>query len=265
MRKRFSFFYFLFLLTSCVYHDLDRPVIDCALAGPSLTLASVVPASTCGARDGRIQVIATGGEQPYTYVLNNDVQGSGDFQDLTAGIYSVGVIDANGCDTLITNVTVEAEDFTFTADVTKDSVCEGNSGVIVLTVEEVNPPYAYQLDNGSFNETSTFMAVSHGDHTVTIRDGQDCIVSLHMTVPRGITGTSWSADILPVIKTSCAITGCHNGSSRPDLRDYNKAKSYAGQIKSMTQDRRMPYDGTPLKQSDIDKIGCWVDDGAPNN
>lgn len=265
MRKPFSFSCFLFLLTSCVYHDLDRPVIDCTLAGPSLTLQSVTPASTCGAHDGRIQVIATNGEQPYTYLLNNIAQSSGDFQALTAGIYSVGVMDARGCDTVITNVTVEAEDFTFTAQVSKDSICEGNSGVITLSVEEINPPYVYQLDNGSFLANSTFMAVSHGDHTVTIRDGQDCIVSLHVTVPRGITGTSWSADVLPVIKTYCAITGCHNGSSRPDLRDYNKAKSYAGQIKSMTQDRRMPYDGTPLKQSDIDKIGCWVDDGAPNN
>ena len=240
-------------------------MIDCTIAGPSLTLASVVPASTCGSRDGRIHVVAAGGEQPYTYLLNNTAQSSGDFQDLAAGIYSVGVMDVNGCDTVITNVAVTAQDFEFTAEVTKDSLCEANSGIIVLSVEEVNPPYAYQLDNGTFAASNTFMTVSHGDHTVTIRDGHDCMVSLHVTVPRGITGTSWSTDIYPVIETYCALSGCHNGSARVDLRPYNNARTYAQQIKSMTQDRSMPYDGTPLKQSDIDKIACWVDDGAPNN
>lgn len=262
MRKLFPFF---FLLTGCVYHDLDRPVIDCTLVGPSLTLASVTPAATCGSLDGRIQVTAAGGEQPYTYLLNNTVQGAGDFQNLAAGIYAVGVIDAKGCDTLLTNILVGAQDFTFAAEVTKDSLCEENSGVIALQLEEVNPPYAYQLDKGSFGTSKIFTAVAHGDHTVTIRDGRDCTVALNITVPRGITGTSWATDIRPLMVTYCALSGCHNGSSRPDLRDYARAKSYAGQIKSMTQDRRMPFDGTPLKQRDIDVIGCWVDDGAPNN
>jgi hypothetical protein len=265
MRRLFYFSYSLFLLTSCVYHDLDKPVIDCTIAGPSLALESVTPASTCGSLDGRIRVVAAGGEQPYTYLLNNTAQSSGDFQDLAAGIYSVGVMDVNGCDTIVTNVTVTARDFTFTAEVTKDSLCEANSGIIILSVEEVKPPYAYRLDDGVFAASNTFMAVSHGDHTVTIRDGLECMVSLHVTVPRGITGTSWSTDIRPVMETYCALSGCHNGSARVDLRNYTNARSYAHEIKSMTQDRSMPYDGSPLKQSDIDKITCWVDDGAPNN
>jgi hypothetical protein len=262
MRKLFFLF---FLLTSCVYHDLDKAVIDCTLVGPSLTLEVVTPATTCGSLDGSIRVTAAGGEQPYTFLLNNTVQEAGDFQHLTAGIYSVGVMDANGCDAAVTNILVGARDFTFAAEVTKDSLCEGNSGIIALQVEEVNPPYAYQLDNGGFGTTRTFTAVAHGDHTLTIRDSDDCTVSLNVTVPRGITGTSWATDIRPLIVTYCALSGCHNGTARVDLRDYNKAKIYAGEIKSMTQDRSMPFDGTPLKQSDIDKIGCWVDDGAPNN
>lgn len=265
MRKFFFFYSFLFLLTRCVYHDLNNPVIDCTVAGPSLTLESVTPATTCDSLDGRIRVVAGGGEQPYTYLLNNTAQGAGDFQNLAAGIYSVGVIDAHGCDSVMTNITVAAQDFTFTAEVTKDSLCEGNSGIIVLSVEAVNPPYAYQLDDGAFGASNTFTAVGHGDHAITIRDSRDCIVALHITVPRGVTGTSWSTDIRPVMETYCALSGCHNGASRVDLRDYNKARIHAGEIKSMTQDRSMPFDGTLLKQSDIDKIACWVDDGARNN
>jgi hypothetical protein len=64
---------------------------------------------------------------------------------------------------------------------------------------------------------------------------------------------------------SCALTGCHNGVSRPDLRIYANAKKYSYQIKEFTQDRSMPFDGPPLQQSEIDLITCWVDDGALEN
>jgi hypothetical protein len=192
-------------------------------------------------------------------------QNSGDFNNLAAGIYSIGVADINGCDTVISNVTVMAEDFSFEAKVIKDSLCEGNSGSIELDVISGNPPYSYKLDNGSFTDLNVFNSICQGDHTITIRDNVDCIVSLHVTVPRGDTGIRWSTDIRPLVETYCSLSGCHNGTSRPDLRQYDKAKYYAADMKTMTQDRSMPFDGIPLQQHQIDIIACWVDDGAPNN
>lgn len=75
---------------------------------------------------------------------------------------------------------------------------------------------------------------------------------------------SWQADVLPIIQQSCAISGCHNGISRTDLRRYELAKANASDIKAFTQDRSMPFEGT-ITQQQIDLIGCWVDAGAPQN
>jgi hypothetical protein len=75
---------------------------------------------------------------------------------------------------------------------------------------------------------------------------------------------SWQNDILPIMTTACATSGCHNGVSRRDWRDYNEVKQYADVIKRKTQDRSMPFDA-PLPQHQIDLIACWVDGGALNN
>ena len=76
---------------------------------------------------------------------------------------------------------------------------------------------------------------------------------------------SWQKDILPIMKTSCASVGCHDGISRLDWTDYSEVKRYAAQIKQRTKDRSMPFDGSPLPEEQINLIGCWVDSGAKGN
>lgn len=75
---------------------------------------------------------------------------------------------------------------------------------------------------------------------------------------------SWQSDILPIMTTSCALASCHDGITRLDWRNYDQVKLYAAQIKRQTQDKSMPIDA-PLSQHEIDLIGCWVDNGAPQN
>jgi hypothetical protein len=76
--------------------------------------------------------------------------------------------------------------------------------------------------------------------------------------------TSWQNDILPIMTASCATSGCHDGISRRDWTNYNEVKTYSASIKTRTQNKSMPFDG-PLPQDQIDKIVCWVDNGALNN
>lgn len=76
--------------------------------------------------------------------------------------------------------------------------------------------------------------------------------------------TSWQNDILPIMTTSCATNGCHDGISRRDWTNYNEVVTYAASIKARTQNKSMPFDG-PLPQDQINKIACWVDNGALDN
>jgi hypothetical protein len=263
MKKLSPFIVPFLLLVSCVSHDLNKTV-DCSLSDLSLSINSVAMATSCSTTDGSIYIEVSGGKQPYAYLLNNEVQPSGTFTNLHAGIYSVGVRDANGCDTVLTNITVMAKDFSFTTQLQADDQCLSDNGSVVIEVSQGNPPYNYSIDGGGFSEINTFAGLSNGDHVIVVKDNQECTIALNVTVPRGTTGVSWLSDIKPILEKSCAISGCHNGITRTDLRIYNNAKKHAAEIKSLTRDRSMPFDGSIL-QSQIDLISCWVDDGAQEN
>jgi hypothetical protein len=251
------------LLVSCVSHDLNHAV-DCSLSDLSLSINSVTTATSCSTTDGSIYIEVSGGKQPYVYLLNSQEQPSGTFTNLHAGIYSVGVRDANGCDTVLTNIIVMAKDFSFASQLEPDDQCLSDNGSVVIEVSDGNPPYNYSIDGGGFSETNTFSGLSNGDHLIIVKDNQECTIALNVTVPRGNTGVSWTSDIKPIIEKSCAVSGCHNGITRTDLRLYSNAKKHAVEIKSLTRDRSMPFDGS-IPQSQIDLISCWVDDGALEN
>lgn len=77
---------------------------------------------------------------------------------------------------------------------------------------------------------------------------------------------SYSSTIRPLIDNNCMP--CHNGDGKepfaPDLRTYNSVKGIAGLIKEVTQNRRMPKDGS-LSSEELNAIKCWVDQGGLNN
>ena len=262
MRKYLAVSVLSLLVLSC--GDEEDPV-DCETQGPILSLGIVTDATSCSIADGVINVSATQGKEPYEFSLNDSPgQASGQFNNLSAGIYTVNLKDANGCTSSIENVTIKASDFTFNADIVADNSCLGSNGSVTINVESGNPPYTYRIGNGSFSDVNTFAGLSTGNHSVTVKDNNGCSITLSLTVPRGQSGVSWANEIKPIMENSCALSGCHNGSSRPDLRKFENAKFYAKTMKSKTQDRSMPRDGT-LTQQQIDLIACWVDDGALQN
>jgi hypothetical protein len=242
------------ILISVMFGCSDDPApVDCEVDGPVISLGAVVDAASCSVATGSIKVSASGGKEPYQFFVNDSPsQNAGQFDALAAGIYTVQVKDANGCIASVENVLVKALDFTFTASINADQSCLSGDGQITVEVSDGNPPYTFKLGTGSFGSENTFTGLSTGNHTIIVKDNKDCSI------------TSWETQIKPIMESSCAKSGCHNGSSRPDLRTFQNAKFYAKSIKSKTQDKSMPQEGT-LTQQQIDLIACWVDDGAINN
>jgi hypothetical protein len=81
---------------------------------------------------------------------------------------------------------------------------------------------------------------------------------------------TYSKDIEPIITNSCALTGCHipNGTGS-DFTTFDGVKEAAdnGSLKKRMIDGNpsfMPPAGK-LPQSDLDKVICWLNAGAPNN
>lgn len=74
---------------------------------------------------------------------------------------------------------------------------------------------------------------------------------------------SFVMDIQPIINSKCIM--CHNGSQPiPDFRTYQVIKNNASKVKELTAARIMPKEGS-LSDAQIKLIGCWVDNGAPDN
>jgi len=70
-----------------------------SLYQPNLLTASstTVPATSCSSNDGSINITVSGGTPPYSYYLNGSLYTAGTFNNLSAGTYGIGIIDANGC------------------------------------------------------------------------------------------------------------------------------------------------------------------------
>lgn len=264
--RRFFFLIFLPLCwVSCVYHDTAVAPDNCSKSNLHVVLDSVRSATSCTIRDGGIYISVSGGIPPYSFYLNDVAASGGSFENLGPGIYSVTVFDFKGCDTTLTNLSVPSDGVSFTAAIQEDRRCLGNDGAVTIEIIEGNPPYQFSIDGGPFNDTNTFTGLSHGEHRVEVKDNDACVISLNVNVPRGQTGVSWSNDIRPIMETYCAVSGCHNGTSRSnDFRKYSSVRFYSKSIRSKTQERSMPFDRS-LTQDQIDIIACWIDDGMPEN
>jgi hypothetical protein len=86
----------------------------------------------------------------------------------------------------------------------------------------------------------------------------------------GSTATvSYSKTIAPMVAASCAILGCHKGSSPAlgiGLDTYAGLKSFADLCNSAIQNGTMPIgDGAALTAADKKNFQDWVNAGEPNN
>jgi hypothetical protein len=241
----------------------DEPAIDCEKSGLIINVDQITHATSCSSNDGSVQFSIIGGAEPYKLFLNGQaIESSGSINNLMAGVHSISVTDGNNCTFFLDNLSITAEDFSFTSTIQPNTSCSSGTGAFIIDVTGDNPPYSFKLGNVDFTTNNSFSGLKSGNHIIAVRDNNNCIVDLNVLIPQGFTGTSWANDIKPILEKECAISGCHNGTSRSnDFSNYNSAKSFAASIKSKTQDRSMPFDGT-LTQNQINLIACWVNEGA---
>jgi large repetitive protein len=152
-----------------------------------LAATGVSNPAICTATNGRIQITPTSGTAPYTYVLNGSSNATGQFINLAAGSYTVGISDANGCN-ITTSVAVAADNrpVTITPTVTNTS-CRTNDGRIDLTATGSTNTFQYTLSStpAVTNTTGQFVALSTGNYTVTVVDGNGCRATTTAAVSNG--------------------------------------------------------------------------------
>ncbi|HMJ68503.1 MAG TPA: SprB repeat-containing protein [Cyclobacteriaceae bacterium] len=259
-------FIFLFAFERCAYNDINIE-FDCSSSTLAIELQSKTDVSSCRAIDGAITAIGSGGLEPYSFNINGgEYQTNSTFIDLGPGTYSVRVKDANNCWKSI-DVSISAAGSTLDATVQTgaDNQCSSDNGTATVTVTGGVGPYQYQIDSKGYGPSNVFADLKEGQHVVVIKDDEGCQRTLSVRIAHGPTGISYSAQIKSIITTNCALSGCHGaGTGARDWTVFANVKSHASNIKTRVSNHTMPPT-QPLKQSDIDLISCWVDDGALEN
>jgi gliding motility-associated-like protein len=147
------------------------------IAEPATALSGAITSQTDvsvnGGNDGSVTIAGSGGTSPYQYKLDAGVyQVSGTFSSLTAGSYTVTVQDANLC-TFDVFVTIIQPNIPLSGTISSQSdvsCFSGADGSITVTGLNGYPPYDYSLNGGVYQSSGTFLSLTAGPYTVTVRD-----------------------------------------------------------------------------------------------
>lgn len=159
-----------------------------------LSIDRVITDVSCfGGNDGTIDVTVNGGTSPYSYNWGHG-PASEDINTLTAGTYSLNVMDAEGCEADSIFTVTEAIILSATVDSNQVTCVGGNDGTITF----IGPfggsgSYEYTINGGSFWQSSAnFTSLTAGTYDVRIRDAAAplCFIvldpSLNLSEPNDI-------------------------------------------------------------------------------
>lgn len=149
--------------------------------GIAITSIQTQSVSCFGGSNGSATVNVTGGTIPYTYTWVPSVSSTSFATNLSAGSYTVFIMDNASCTaSTVVNIT-QASDFTLS--ITSNSVsCNGGSnGSAIVNVSGGTPAYSYTWlpSGGNANSTSNLSA---GTYTVLISDANACSTSTNINI-----------------------------------------------------------------------------------
>ena len=169
--------YLVNVVDSTLCEVTDTVVVD----ENNLSISSSFNNPLCyGDSTASASITVLGGYAPYTYTWFPSNIDSSFISNLTAGLYSVQVTDANNCtvsDTFLIN-----QPLPITIDDSLVNVsCFGNSnGLISVSVNGGVFPYSYYWNTG--DSTSNIINISYGSYQLTVTDSNNCITVETITV-----------------------------------------------------------------------------------
>lgn len=155
--------------SGCINTKIDT------IVNPNGPLVTAMATSTsCGNTNGVITAAGSGGNPPLQYSINGTVfQSSNVFNGLTAGTYTVTVLDALLCYQTTTAVVTNGT-FPKVTAFTIAASCNTSNGVVVASGTSGTTPYQYSIDGVTFQSSNTFTGLAAGAYDVTIQDASGC-------------------------------------------------------------------------------------------
>jgi len=148
----------------------------------NLSLTKATDPLCTGETNGKIEILASGGNSGYVYFLDNvEKNMSGLFTDLTESEYALRVVDRKSCKQSITPVKLTWPKSLGARVQVENPKCVGdNNGKITLMVAGGNAPYSAktQSDSLNFKESQSYEKLIAGKYQYSITDKNGCKLSL---------------------------------------------------------------------------------------
>ncbi|MBL0314976.1 MAG: T9SS type A sorting domain-containing protein [Flavobacteriales bacterium] len=146
-----------------------------------LTFTSEAANIACfGNNNGAIAVTAAGGTEPYAYSINGiDYVPAPDFTGMSAGIYDVYVMDANGCQSseLAAEEITEPAELITSVSTTAELCYQSCNGTITMTTTGGTGQYFYSYNQGPVSATNPIENLCPGMYSVVAYDENGCETS----------------------------------------------------------------------------------------
>lgn len=171
----------------------------------SLSTSSTKTDVNCfGQTTGVINVVASGGTSPYTYLWNNG-NTTASINNIAAGSYAVTVTDANGCtSTSSVIISQPLAALNVTHSLTHVNCFNQNTGAINTNVTGGTAPYTYSWSTGS--SAANINGLSAGTYTLTVTDSKGCTQTTNSSI------TQPAAQLAASVASTNNV-GCFGGNS----------------------------------------------------
>lgn len=147
-----------------------------------LNQGTITNISCFGGNNGTASVSASGGTPGYIYQWLPFGSASSSANNLTAGNYTVNVVDAEGCVASVSfNITQPANGVTATITTTSVSCTGGSDGTATVNPSGGTPGYTY-LWSPVVSSAQTATGLSAGNYSVTVTDAAGCNAVFTTTV-----------------------------------------------------------------------------------
>jgi gliding motility-associated-like protein len=143
----------------------------------------ITPARCYGSADGAVEVIATGGMQPFVYSLGSGASSpSNTFTGLYSGNYEVTITDDKDCSKQAPVYIPQPDSLSIHMAVTPND-CQGLdvNGAIVAEVSGGTAPYTYLWSFGDAT-TQAISRLENGNYSVVVTDSNNCTSTASATV-----------------------------------------------------------------------------------
>jgi large repetitive protein len=172
---------------------------------PAVATTTVTPL-TCTTNTGSITVNAPLGAE-YTYSIDGGTtyQPGATFAGLTPGAYQIMVMNAGGCTSTTSQITVAPSPVPAEAQtVITQPTCFDNQGTVVITAPN-GSGYTYSINGTNFQNGTTFINLNPGTYTVTVSNLSGCTSTTQVVINEA--PVTPSAPVTSVTAPTCDSNG----------------------------------------------------------